>query len=120
MTEIQIYGETKESLPEKGWFQACLYCNEITASTCTYISNEYAKYYHFVVYLCSNCKKNPEDFDKKCQTYIDKLNLPLSQNLLHLSKSHSTHPLNQFPSDLNQAQQFETNVVLSQHDNQPS
>ena len=120
MDEVKIYGDKKDTLPEDGWFHTCLYCNEITASTKIYISTKYSKDHRFTVFICPNCKKKvkEDDFAKKCEIYI--ANHQLIRNHERPATYYLTHPLKKFRSLLNQAQQSETNVVLSQRNNLPS
>jgi uncharacterized protein YlaI len=74
--EVYLYSDTH--LPTRGWLQGCWECETITSRIITYKTVTKGKFtYKFIVYLCPRCKKRinakkeKEEFNTKCNEFID-------------------------------------------------
>ena len=74
--EVYLYSDTH--LPRHGWLQGCWECETITSRIITYKTVTKGKFtYKFIVYLCPRCKKRinakkeKEEFNTKCNEFID-------------------------------------------------
>jgi len=54
MVENKYIFFVNDNLPENGWFQNCIHCNNITSKIFLIENNDMTRYY---IYLCNTCKK---------------------------------------------------------------